>query len=153
VGSGERMLVKSLTAGSFFAVKSRSVPGCLADLLAVDHFGGIGRFFVTGARLGGKASGQRQGRHQNDRRETGNPRAGNPRLEARFVAFVQESTSTDGRGETRNSAHKADGYPDFLKYHGSKSTMLSAESVLCVHPENRENLAILKYVIDIIKKY
>ena len=58
----------------------------------------------------------------------------------------------DGRGETRNSAHKADGYPDSLKYHGSKSTMLSAESVLCVHPKNWKNLAILKYVIDIIKK-
>lgn len=50
MSGGERILVKALAAGRSLAVKSRSIPGCFADLLAVHHPGGLGRFRAAGVR-------------------------------------------------------------------------------------------------------
>ena len=109
MGGRQPVLVKALAAGSLFAVKSRSVPGCRTDLPAAR------------ARLGREAGGERQGADQYDARETGPPRAVGPSLKAVFVTFVQQSTSMGVAGMTPRFG-EAEGLLEPLELRSLKTT-------------------------------
>ena len=104
VGGGELVLIEGRATGGLLPVKSGSVPRRLAHLLAVSRLAGDDRSFGARARRVRDAGGQRQHAHQHDVRETGHPRAREPRLEAAFVAFVQESTSIGWAGAIPRSS-------------------------------------------------
>lgn len=111
MGGREPVLVKRFAARGLLAVKSRSVPGCLAHLLA------------TRARVGRDTGGQRQDADQHDARETGPTLAGEPSFKAAFVTFVQESTSMDGPEEPRDPFGEAEVHSEPLKQEGMKGTI------------------------------